>query len=148
VARLFSYRHALACYGEDFDLDRYRAMASLLSSDDADFLAAQPGVARQEIREFQRGQRKIFRSYLTELVGDFRGLHLRAREMAVVAPEAHTDLVGTLIRKQIAFWVLLTRIEFQLALAPLGVKVDVRPLMDVVGSLGRSVQAIGPVPVA
>lgn len=148
AVRLLSYRHASdARCGAEFSSERYLAMGQLLAREEVEFLASQPGVSKREIAEFEREQRAIFRSYLTELVADFQALHTRARQYAAVAPEQQADLVGDLIKQQVSLWTTLTRLEIQLALAPLGVRVDARPLMDLVGALGRTAAATGPVAV-
>lgn len=147
-ARLLSYRRFLKNHSnEGFTPERYQAMPRLLASDDVEFLASQPGTTRDDIREFERDRRKIFREYLGELAGDFQSLHARAREFAAVAPEEHAELIGDLLKKQVEFWLQIARLEVQLAVAPLGVRVDTRPIMDLIAALGRSSAVLGPVPV-
>jgi hypothetical protein len=148
LARLLSYRHApSADIAEEFSAQRYEPMAHLMADDDLQFLAAQAGVDAQDIDEFKRERRQIFRMYLRELAADFERLHRRARELASVAPEQHSELVTMLMGQQVAFWRLLAGIEIRLVLAPLRLgPADPRKLVDLVGSLGAAVTKAGGAP--
>src|SRR5436190_11149471 len=63
----------------NFSIASYRPMLRLLSEDDYKFFAAQPGVTPKAVEQFRRERRRVFKSYLRNLVRDFHRLHLPAR---------------------------------------------------------------------
>jgi len=153
VARLLSYRHSYAgdTSGE-FSMERYEPMLRLLDSRDVDFLARQPGAAESGgVDRLKRDRRRVFRMYLRELAADFQEMHAQARELVAAAPEQHADLVGMLLRQQVAFWSALAAVESQLALDLLGLgAVNPRRLVEVAGSLRSAIEraTASPGPVA
>ena len=121
-------------------LDRYTILARLTSEDDAQFLQGLPGAGPGLAGRLRRERRSILRLYLRELAADFHCLHAEARRLVAEAPEEHVDLVGVLMRQQIAFWRNLAVLEARLTLAPLGLaQVDIRPLLETVEALRAAV---------
>jgi hypothetical protein len=114
-----------------FSIHRYQPMEHLLSEDDFAFLSSQPGYTPEIGARWKRDRRHIFRLYLGEMRRDFLRLHAEARVMAANADAESADLVGTLMRQQIAFWRGMAGLELRLALRRIGIgKVDVRPLLE------------------
>ena len=148
------YKTNSAVESEDgFSLAHYAHMARLLNPADVAFLAAQPGMTPQDIAQFQRERRSIFRMYLRELAADFSRLHHQAREFAALSPDKSPDLVHNLIQLQFRFWLAVASVEVQLALVGIGFgRVDARRLLDAVESLNAALTAAtatpGPMPVS
>lgn len=134
--RILRYRNASPGNSSlaEFSLDRYRPMVGLLSSEDLDFLAAQPGCNAKILSRLRRDRRRIFRMYLRELAADFRLLHAEARKMAALSPEAHSEVIASLMRQQMTFWFALAAIEFRLLLPHAG-GLDIRELIASVEAL-------------
>ena len=119
-----------------FSIARYQPMEYLLSGEDFAFLASQPGYEPEIGARWKRERRRIFSLYLDELKRDFQRLHAEARAMAANADAESADLVGILMRQQIAFWRALAGLEVRLALRAVGIgKVDVRPLMELLEAM-------------
>lgn len=117
VFRLFLYRQFKPDLSlKDFSLARYQPMVRLLSADDLEFLASQPGSRPKILTQLKRDRRRIFRMYLRELAGDFQALHAEARKIAADSPEQHSELVGTLLAQQVTFWKAIAAIELRLML--------------------------------
>src|SRR6266853_5088246 len=112
-----------------FSMSRYQPMEHLLYEEDFVFLASQPGYKPEIGARWKRERRRIFRLYLDELKRDFRRLHAEARVMAAKADAESAELVGILMRQQVAFWRAMAVLEVRLALRAAGIgKVNVRPL--------------------
>jgi hypothetical protein len=119
-----------------FSISRYQPMEHLLSGEDFAFLASQTGYEREIGARWKRERRRIFRLYLDELKRDFHRLHAEARAMAANAGSESAELVGVLMRQQIAFWRATAILELRLALRAAGIgKVDVRPLMELLEAM-------------
>jgi hypothetical protein len=119
-----------------FPISRYQPMEHLLSGEDFAFLASQPGYRPEIGARWKRERRRIFRLYLDELKRDFRRLHAEARLMAASAGAESAELVGILMRQQVAFWRAMAVLEVRLALRAAGIgKVDVRPLMELLEAM-------------
>lgn len=133
--RLRGYREPAGASGEnEFSPARYEPMLRLLSSEDVDFLATQPGY-RPEIGARLRGERRqIFRMYLRELASDFHRLHRAARERVTQAPQHSSDLVGALLWQEVTFWRAVLMIELRLMIPALG-GIDVRGLVDAIDAM-------------
>jgi hypothetical protein len=117
----------------DFSLDRYQAMAGLLSEDDLVFLQAQPGYRKEMGARWERERRRIFRLYLRELKNDFQRLHARARELAAHSGAESAGVVEVLMKQHVIFLRATAGLEIRLALQAMGIgKVDVAPLMQLI----------------
>jgi hypothetical protein len=119
---------------DSFSLARYQPMNRLLSADDLEYLASQPGCRPGTIAQFKRDRRRIFRMYLRELAADFQALHVEARKMAAACPEQHSALVGSLLGQQVTFWKALLAIEVRLMM-PSHAGVDIAELIASVEAL-------------
>jgi hypothetical protein len=87
----------------------------ILRRDDFDFLARQRGYKPKIGSKLRRDRERVFRLYLKELAREFHRLHARARELAAASPEPHPEIVRTLMRQQVAFWLAMLRIEVTFA---------------------------------
>jgi hypothetical protein len=115
---------------DDFSVSRYQPMMRLLSEEDLEFLAAQPGYRAETGARLRRERRRIFRMYLRDLARDFRRLHCAARKVAADSPAGHSELVGLLVRYQITFWRSMAIIELRLLAPHAGVpRLDLAPLL-------------------
>src|SRR5688500_15536009 len=59
---------------DSFSISRYRPMERLLSEDDYEFLAAQPGYEPSIARNLRKQRRRVFRTYLQQVSRDFARL--------------------------------------------------------------------------
>jgi hypothetical protein len=128
-------------------MERYQPMARLFDDQDLQFLASRPGYRPEMSAWLRRSRRRVFRLYLAELSADFHRLHAAARRITADAPEHHADMVGLLMRQEIAFWRVLAGIEVRLALDWVGLgAADARGLLEIVEQLRRAVAAtqLGP----
>src|SRR5688572_20360045 len=76
---------------DTFSVTRYRPMERLLSKEDFEFLASQPGYDPGMSRKLRAERRRIFRSYLRQLRIDFIRLHQVARLLVLYSPEDRPD---------------------------------------------------------
>jgi len=121
---------------DHFSIHRYQPMLRLISGEDLEFLAAQPGYRAEVGARLRRERRRILRMYLHDLARDFARLHAAARKLVSDSPERHSALVGVLIRYQFVFWRRMAAIEVRL-LAP-GVRaprLDLAPLLKPMESM-------------
>jgi hypothetical protein len=100
----------------NFSIAAYRPMLRLLSESDFTFLASQPGITRETIRQLRRDRRRIFRAYLRNLVRDFHRLHLAARMTLIYSAQDRPDLARTLLRQRVSFAGAVLLVEYRLAL--------------------------------
>jgi len=140
IARIWSQRRGRRTdvFGESsgFSISRYQPMEHLLSGEDFAFLASQPGYQPEIGARWKRERRRIFRLYLDELKRDFQRLHAEARVMAANADAESAELVGILMRQQVAFVRAMAGLEVRLALRAVGIgKVDVRPLIELLEAM-------------
>jgi len=127
----------------EFSLARYEPMARLFSEEDLRFVEAQPGYTPEMGREFRRERRRIFRSYLRELAGDFNRLHTRARAIAASLPAEHSALVGSLMRLQCRFWYEMAVLRLSLSLGWMGMRtIHVGGLVHAVVSMQAEVSRL------
>jgi hypothetical protein len=125
---------------EQFSVASYRPMLRLLSEDDYNYFASQRGVTPQEARKFRQERRRIFRSYLRNMVKDFHRLHLAARMTLIYSPQDRPDLAQSLLRHRFVFTWAVMMVEYRLALHALGMgPVDVRQLFGALESMRISV---------
>ena len=109
-------------WAENFSVSYYGPMVGLLSEEDFQFLARQPGFDFALRRKLRRERLSIFRGYLQKLVSDFNRLHLAIRLMIARQPEDHSHLVGQLIWLKVRFSISLVRVEMSYGLCWLGVR--------------------------
>ena len=142
AVRLLRYRSALLPESsaemdtEAFSTEKYEPMARLAATDDLAFLSSLPGYRRAIGSKLRRERNRIFRMYLQELAGDFRGLHAMARARVADSPEADAEPVRKLIRQRVTFWRAIAAIELRLLLPWAGL-----PNVDI-GGLVRSMEAM------
>lgn len=118
-------------------------MTGLLSEEDFNFLARQPGFDFALRRKLRRERLAIFRGYLHKLISDFNRLHLSIRLMIARQPEDHSDLVGQLIWLKIRFSISLMRVELSYALCWLGLRtIHVSSLVSYLEEMSAKMQAV------
>ena len=115
---------------DEFSLARYAPMENLLSKDELEFLASQPGYRPEIGLKFKRDRKRIFRLYLRELSVDFHRLHADARKAVSGAGPEHAELVGILLRQQASFRMAVAVIELRLLLGPVTGRIDARGLIE------------------
>jgi hypothetical protein len=130
---------------ENFSTATYRPMQRLLSEADLKYLAAQPGITAKTVDQLRRERRRIFKSYLRNLVRDFHRLHLAARMTLLYASEDRPDLAQTLLRQRALFtWAVLT-VEFRLILHAAGLgPVDVSGLIGALEDMRMNITVLTP----
>ena len=104
----------------NFSMDSYRPMLRLLTEDDYKFFGAQPGISPKAVRQLRRERRRVFKTYLNNLVKDFHRLHLAARMTLIYSPVDRSDLAQTLLRQRTIFMWAVTLVEVRLVLHALG----------------------------
>lgn len=130
----------------NFSIATYRPMLRLLSEDDYKFFAAQKGITPKAVEQFRRERRRVFKSYLRNLVRDFHRLHLAARMTLIYSTEDRPDLAQALFRQRATFTGAVLMVEFRLVLHTFGLgAVDARELLGALDSMRMNV---GPVAVS
>src|SRR5215469_12849809 len=118
----------------EFSMARYEPMIRLLADEDLQFLRKR--ACGKIAARWDRVRRRVFRQYLRDLSADFHRLHAQARALVSESPEQHSDLVGVLMRQQVAFLRALAGVELRLVLHAAGIgAVDVRRLIGVIDSM-------------
>ena len=125
----------------EFTPERYEPMIRLLSNDDLAFLRRRTCPGSGIAARWDKVRRRVFRLYLNDLAADFRGLHAEARALVAESPEQFADLVGVLMRQQVAFWRAMTVVRVRLAFGALGLgAADVRRLMDAIQTMQLEIE--------
>ena len=133
----------------NFSTATYRPMLRLLAEEDYKFFAAQPGITQKAVEQLRQERRRVFKSYLRNLVRDFHRLHLAARMTLIYSTEDRPDLAQTLLRQRAVFTWAVLMVEFRLVLHTFGLgAVDARQLLGALdtmhinaGSLSTASQA-------
>ena len=107
---------------ENFSIAYYEPMVELLSDEDFEFLARQPGFDFRLRRKLRRERLLIFREYLRKLISDFHRLHLAIRLMISRSTEDHSDVVSHLMWLKFRFSVSILRVEVSYLLCWLGLR--------------------------
>lgn len=130
-------------WAENFSVSYYAPMVGLLSDEDFQFLARQPGFDFTLRRKLRRERLAIFRGYLQKLVSDFNRLHLAIRLIIARQPQDHSDIVSQLIWLKIRFSLSLMRVEFSYLLCWLGVRtIHVSSLVCYLEEMSAKMQAL------
>jgi hypothetical protein len=106
---------------ESFSVDRYRPMMGLLSDNDFDFLARQPGFDDSLYKKLRRERLDIFYQYFSRLILDYKKLHTTARYFIAQCEEDQSDLAQKLIRMRLAFAFSALRVQYQFLLCRAGI---------------------------
>ncbi|HYK57797.1 MAG TPA: hypothetical protein VEV85_00070 [Bryobacteraceae bacterium] len=118
----------------EFSMERYAPMTRLLAGEDMQFLRKH--ACGKIAARWDRARRRVFRQYLRDLSVDFHRLHAQARALVSESPEQYSDLVGMLMRQQVAFLRAMAGVELRLAFHAAGIgTVDVRRLIGVIDSM-------------
>jgi len=132
-----------------FSMARYRPMERILGQADFEFLAAQPGMKKKNLRAFRAERRGILRAYLSDIASDFDRLHTAARILLLTSLEDRPDLALTLLRLRATFAYAMLAVQWRLALDALGVRgLDVRPLVEAVDGIRGQLVTLMPAPVS
>ena len=105
---------------DNFSTSVYHPMEGLLAEEDFTFLSRQPGFDLYLYRKLRRERLRIFRQYLTRLIGDFNRLHLITRVLIAQSSEDRSDLVSKLVWLKVRFSVSLVRAEASYILCRFG----------------------------
>ena len=132
---------------QDLSAVRYRPMERLLSTEDLDFLASQPGYTRQMARRLRSERRKAFRGYLRCMKRDFNRVTLAIQMLMINSMVDRPDLAGILVKQKAAFQMGLLAVEWRLAMHACGWDrmVDVRDLVGALDALGNELRQLVPV---
>ena len=133
-------RQGTADWLDSFSVKSYAPMERLLQKSDSVFLASQPGYRPAIGKRLERERRRIFRSYLRLLVGDFHRLIGIGKFMVVYSNQDQLEFARKLRRQQVTFYARVCALQLQLALYPLGwTSVDARGLLDALGDMRTQV---------
>lgn len=136
-----SIRHADAEWFRGFHPERYQPMLRILDSSEFRFLARQPGVTRQLLRELRLRRIGVLNGYLRSMRNDFDRLQALGRVLigAGLADRAMADaLMQSKLTFTRAWWGLRLRLVlYRWGLAP----VDATKLVNTLGSLDRTLRA-------
>jgi hypothetical protein len=130
-------------WAESFSVSYYAPMVGLLSDEDFQFLARQPGFDFALRRKLRKERLQIFRGYLRKLVCDFNRLHLAIRLSIARQPRDHSALVTQLIWLKVRFSISLLRVEVSYLLCWMGVRtIHVGSLVSYLEEMSAKFQAI------
>lgn len=134
---------------ESFSADNFAPMERLLDRSDFTFLSRQPGY-RPEIGARLLGERKkLFLSYLNNLISDFNQLLRIARLMIVQSPVDRADFARSLWRQQVTFYFTVCTVRVRVALYPLGwTSLDVSKLIQSLENMRSRVTELALPPMA
>ncbi len=118
---------------DEFTVEKYAPMERLLRESDYAFLAAQRGFQPAISRRLATERRRIFRDYLRHLRTDFHRLVTLANVMIVHSQQDQTELAAQVWQQRVTFYRGVLAIEMQLALAPVGIRVQ--GVEELLGSL-------------
>jgi hypothetical protein len=105
---------------EQFSTRSYSPMERLLSREDFTFLSRQPGFDAALYRKLRRDRLRIFRQYLSRMIGDFNRLHLAARLIAAHSPSGD-EMARKLLVLRLKFSCSVLLAESRYALCCVGV---------------------------
>jgi hypothetical protein len=129
-----------------FSVAKYRPMLRMLSEEDYRWLASQ-GLDKDSIRRLRAERRKIFSTYLTNLIRDFHRLHLAARMLLLASQEDQPELAARLVTVKVEFTRAILRVRFSLLLHDLGIsQVDVTGLVGGIEAMHRDLRVLLPSP--
>jgi hypothetical protein len=106
---------------ESFSVERYRPMMGLLSEEDFDFLARQPGFDAGLYKKLRRERLDIFHQYFSRLILDYKKLHTTARYFIAQCEDDQSELAQKLIRMRFAFALSALRVQYQFVLCQAGI---------------------------
>ncbi len=138
LARTSATDDSTASWFRDFSLEAYRPMQRLLDENDYRFLESQPGYQPSIARELRSERKKIFRTYLHEMIRDFNRMLGVARLMIVYASQDRPDLARAVAAARNQFYWTVLKTELALSL-PWGV-VEAGRLVESVGRIQESVR--------
>jgi hypothetical protein len=120
---------------ETFSAARYRPMLRLLADNDYEFMLA-TGADPAVVRRLRAERRRIFRTYLKNLVRDFNRIHRAARIVLMESEQDQPELAARLIRTRLEFQFAVFAVRGRLALHAVGIGVvDVQRLLGAVESV-------------
>lgn len=102
----------------DFSIESYRPMERLFNEADYEFLAEQPGYHPGIGKKLRAERKKIFRAYLSQLVGDFHRLVHVANLMMVYSGKDRSDLAHSIFKLRAKFYWTVICTEASLTLLP------------------------------
>ena len=106
---------------ENFSIAVYYPMQRLLSDEDFQFLARQPGFDLSLYRKLRRERLLIFRQYLKRLISDFNRLHTAARVLIARNQEDRSDLMMRLLKLKIRFSLAVLQAELSYFCCRIGI---------------------------
>ena len=130
---------------ETFSAARYRPMLRLLAENDYEFMLAN-GADPAVVRRLRTERRRIFRTYLKNLVRDFDRVHRAARIALLESEQDQPELAARLIRVRFEFQLAVFAVRARLALHTVGIgAVDVQRLLGAVESVRMDFGSLQPV---
>ena len=106
---------------ENFSIAVYYPMQRLLSDEDFQFLARQPGFDLSLYRKLRRERLLIFRQYLKRLISDFNRLHTAARVLIARNQEDRSDLMMRLLKLKVRFSLAVLQSELSYFCCRIGI---------------------------
>jgi hypothetical protein len=125
---------------DQFSLDSYAPMSRLLDERDYVFLKKQPGYYPALAKRLRRERKKAFVGYLGLLIRDFNQLLRIGRLMQVGSRVDRPEFARALTRQQIRFYFAVCVVRCRVELAPFGLEVEGRKLVDSLGSVFQQVR--------
>jgi hypothetical protein len=136
LASRFDARRCTAEWLDSFSLESYAPMGRLLEKHDIEFLALQPGYNPEIAKRLMAERRKIFATYLGNLIRDFNQLVRIGKLMIVYSSQDRQEFARSLWRQQLRFYSSVCAVRLQLALYPLGwTQTDAHPLVAAVTAM-------------
>jgi len=129
----------------ELSVARYRPMERLLSEEDYEFLAAQPGFDKRMLRRIRSERRKVFRGYLACLNRDFSLVGGALRLMMMYSAQDRPDLAGILYKQQALFAFGMLAVQWRLLLHSCGLgTVDVSGLVGAMENMRMELRLMIP----
>jgi hypothetical protein len=130
---------------DEFSASSYRPMMRLLSEDDFRFLSKQPGFTPEIGKRLRKERRRVFRSYLRNLIRDFNRLYSGATILLVYSETDRPDLAASLVRIRANFYYALCLVQFRLFLHAAGFEmIDVTSMLQSLEFLQVQVRSLRP----
>src|SRR5688572_10284698 len=106
-------------------------MMRLLSEDDYEYLAVQPGFTAEIAKRLRAERRRIVCAYLRNLVADFEKLYGAGQVIVTYAAADQSELAAALFRQRIHFYGALVAVYCRLMLHRAGLsKIEVAQLIQ------------------
>lgn len=115
----------------------------LLSQEDFEYLAKQPGFRPELARKLRADRARFFRLYLNQMSREFGRLHHTLRQLTLQAGMDRPEISRALLEQQVLFGAHMAKARVNLAFFQFGVKpVEVHHLVEMLDGMQRQVNQL------